>query len=219
MPRTIMSDGNDEPFSTRFGKSGDFTGASDPFALFHEWMDEASASEINDPNAMSLATVDATGLPNVRMVLLKAVEGEDFIFYTNLESQKGHELARTPKAALCFHWKSIRRQVRVRGMVTPISAQQADAYFASRPQGSKIGAWASKQSRPLENKLAFKTAIAEYTAKFAAGNVPRPDYWSGFRVIPSCIEFWRERRFRLHDRLQFTRPSPDASWRRTRLYP
>ena len=193
-----------------------FTGA-DPFALFAEWLDAAKASEANDPNAMALATVDETGMPDVRMVLLKGLDQGKFVFYTNLESRKGEELAAVPKAALCFHWKTLRRQVRVRGAVEPVDPAEADAYFATRPRMSRIGAWASHQSRPLESKFALEKAVALHTARFAAGAVPRPPHWSGFRIVPQEIEFWRDGAFRLHDRVRFTRTG--EGWAKTRLYP
>ena len=180
-------------------------------------MADAEASEPNDPNAMALATVDENGLPDVRMVLLKGADERGFVFYTNTESAKGVELATTPKAALVLHWKSLRRQVRVRGPVTRVSDAEADAYFASRPRDSRIGAWASQQSRPLESRAAFEAAIAEIDARFAGGDVPRPAYWTGFRVAPVQIEFWRDRPFRLHDRIRFVRAG--EGWERTRLFP
>lgn len=198
---------------------GDFTEADEPFRLFAEWLSDASASEPNDPNAMALATVDADGLPDVRMVLLKGVDREGFVFYTNLESAKGRELAANPKAALCFHWKSLRRQVRVRGPVHPVTDAEADAYYQSRPRGSRIGAWASRQSRPLDSRFALEAEVARYTARFGIGNIPRPGHWSGFRIEPVAFEFWHDRPFRLHDRLVFTRPAPDAAWQRSRLFP
>lgn len=190
-----------------------------PFHLFQEWLEKASASELNDPNAMSLATVDADGLPDVRMVLLKAADERGFVFYTNLESAKGLELADNLKAALCFHWKSLRRQVRVRGVVTRASDAEADEYFASRPRDSQIGAWASRQSRPLETRFELEREVARYAAKFGLGKVPRPPHWSGFRIDPVQIEFWRDRPFRLHDRLVFTRDTPGSAWRTARLFP
>jgi pyridoxamine 5'-phosphate oxidase len=198
-------------------KTGDFTEAGEPWALFSAWMAEATSSEPNDPTAMALATVDADGLPNVRMVLLKGADENGFVFFTNVESAKGIELAANPKAALVFHWKSLRRQVRARGAVTPVSEAEADAYFATRPRDSRIGAWASQQSRPLESRFAFEKAIAVYAAKYALGEVPRPPYWSGFRIRPVSIEFWHDRPFRLHDRVVFTRTA--GGWTRTRLYP
>ncbi len=193
--------------------------ARDPFALFQEWMEAARASEINDPNGMALATADADGYPDVRMVLLKGVDERGFVFYTNTESAKGVELAANPKAALCFHWKSLRRQIRVRGIVTPTSEQEADAYFASRPRDSQIGAWASRQSRALESRFEFEREIARYAAKFGLSKVPRPPHWSGFRIEPLRIEFWRDRPFRLHDRLVFTRDAAAAPWATTKLFP
>lgn len=197
--------------------SGDFTKREDPIALFGEWLGEAEASEPNDPNAMALATVDNDGLPDVRMVLLKGFDADGFVFFTNYESAKGRELLAHPKAALCFHWKSRRRQVRVRGPVSEVSKGEADDYFASRARGSRIGAWASKQSRPLESRFALEKAVAVWTAKFGIGDIPRPDYWSGFRIAPLEIEFWQDGAFRLHDRLKFRREG-DA-WTTTRLYP
>jgi pyridoxamine 5'-phosphate oxidase len=167
---------------------------------------------------MALATVDASGMPDVRMVLLKGFDAEGFVFYTNLESAKGQELAAAPKAALCFHWKSLRRQVRVRGSVTPVTAAEADAYFATRPRLSRIGAWASQQSRPLESRFALEKAVAYHTARFAVGAIPRPGYWSGFRIVPQHIEFWRDGAFRLHDRVRFTRVQ-SAGWTKARLFP
>ncbi|MGA0597282.1 pyridoxamine 5'-phosphate oxidase [Enterovirga sp. CN4-39] len=198
-------------------KSGDFTEAEEPFRLFTAWMEEARRSEPNDPNAMALATVDADGLPDVRMVLLKEATEAGFVFYTNVESAKGVELTQNPKAALVFHWKSLRRQVRARGPVTRVTDAEADEYFASRPRDSRIGAWASQQSRPLESRFAFEKAIASYTAKYAIGGVPRPPYWIGYRIAPVQIEFWHDRPFRLHDRVRFTRTAD--GWVRTRLYP
>jgi pyridoxamine 5'-phosphate oxidase len=202
----------------------DFTSGEDPFALFEAWFADAAASEINDPNGMALATVDGSGLPNVRMVLLKGLDeaghpARGFVFYTNLESAKGMELQDTSRAALLFHWKSLRRQIRVRGMVSPVSPEEADAYFATRPRLSQIGAWASDQSRPVESRLAFEKRIALYTAKYAFGQVPRPPHWSGFRVTPVEVELWHDRPFRLHDRIVFRRTNIAESWTKTRLYP
>lgn len=208
----------------RTAQSGDFFSAEDPFALFSQWMGEAEASEINDPNAMALASVDARGLPNVRMVLLKGVDGPEienrgFVFYTNLESAKGRELEQNMQAALLFHWKSLRRQVRVRGGVTMVATEEADAYFQSRPRGSRIGAWASDQSRPLESRFALEKKVAMVAARHPIGEIPRPPHWSGFRVTPLEIEFWHDRPFRLHDRAVFRRETAAAQWTRTRLYP
>lgn len=199
--------------------AGDFTGSADPFALWETWFAEARESEPNDPNAMALSTVDAGGLPDVRMVLLKGADRDGFVFYTNTESAKGNELAATPKAAVVFHWKSLRRQVRVRGPVERVSDADADAYFRSRPRDSRIGAWASQQSRPLESRFALEKAVATYAAKFAVGEVPRPPHWTGFRIMPVYMEFWHDRPFRLHDRLVFRRPAPSDDWERSRLYP
>ncbi|MFN0262712.1 pyridoxamine 5'-phosphate oxidase [Tepidamorphus sp. 3E244] len=198
---------------------GDPDAGLDPFAQFAEWFAEAQKSEPNDPNAMALSTVDPDGLPNVRMVLLKGWDADGFVFYTNLESAKGDELAAAPKAAFVMHWKSLRRQVRVRGNVTPVSPQEADEYFASRPRGSRIGAWASSQSRPLESRFALEKSVAEWTAKFNVGEIDRPPHWSGFRIEPVEIEFWRDKPFRLHDRVKFSRKASGQPWSATRLYP
>jgi pyridoxamine 5'-phosphate oxidase len=198
---------------------GDFTAANEPLRLFAAWFDEAKRSEPVNPEAMTLATVDPDGLPNARMVLLKGFDERGFVFYTNSESIKGHELAAAPKAALTFYWKSLQRQVRLRGTVEAVSAEETDAYFASRSRMAQIGAWASKQSTALESRLAFEKAIARFTAKFAIGTVPRPPHWSGYRVVPREIEFWQERQFRLHDRISFARASLSAPWTKTRLYP
>lgn len=199
--------------------SGDFTAADEPFRLFAAWLQDATTSESRDPTAMTLATVDANGMPNARMVLLKGFDAHGFVFYTNKDSQKGQELDAHAKAALVFHWKSSNRQVRVRGTVEHVSDGEADAYFASRAKQAQIGAWASQQSRPLESRLAFEKAVALYAAKYAIGSVPRPDYWSGYRIVPLQIEFWQERPFRLHDRVVFVREAPGAAWSKTRLYP
>jgi len=189
----------------------------DPLALFNAWLAEAIAQEPNDANAMSLATVDADGLPDVRMVLLKGADERGFVFYSHVGSAKGRELAGNPKAALLFHWKSLRRQVRVRGPVTPVSAEEADAYWATRARPAQLGAWASDQSQPLPDRLAFEKRIAEFGLKFGLGKVPRPPHWTGFRVEPESIEFWRNRPFRLHERLVFARAS--GGWTTHRLYP
>ena len=191
----------------------------DPFALFGAWFTEAEASEPNDPNAMALATVAADGMPSVRMVLLKGFDETGFVFFTNLESRKGEQLKANPKAALCFHWKTLQRSVRVEGLVTPVSPAEADAYFATRARSSRIGAWASKQSRPLASRFDLERRIAEYTARFGLGEVPRPPFWSGFRLAPLRIEFWKNGAFRLHDRLVFTRADLAEGWTIERLFP
>ncbi|WP_026987386.1 pyridoxamine 5'-phosphate oxidase [Fodinicurvata fenggangensis] len=188
-----------------------------PFAFFGQWLEEARAQEPNDPNAMSVSSVDANGMPSARMVLLKDFDSKGFVFYTNYESRKGEQLLQNPKAALLFHWKSLRRQVRIEGNVEQVSSQEADAYFASRPRQSQIGAWASEQSRPLESRYALEKRVAALAAKYAVGKVPRPPHWSGFRVIPERIEFWEEGAFRLHNRIACHR-SGDG-WTGERLYP
>jgi len=191
----------------------------EPFALFGQWYAEAKSSEPNDPDAMALATADADGHPDVRMVLLKHFDQDGFVFYTNFESAKGTQLAANPDAAICFHWKSLRRQVRIRGPVVQVSDSEADAYFSTRPKDSQIGAWASRQSRALEGRFALEKEIARYAAKFAFSAVPRPDYWSGYRVQPLSIEFWRDRPFRLHDRILYRREEFSRPWAVTHLYP
>ncbi len=213
-----MADKFDENYAAS-PQAADFAEAEEPFELFAAWLKDAAKHEINDAEAMALATVDSQGLPNVRMVLLKGVSPEGFVFYTNYESAKGIELLGSGKAALCFHWKSLRRQVRVRGPVAPVPAEEADAYYASRPRGSRIGAWASQQSRALESRFALEKAVAAYTARYAIGEIPRPAHWSGFRLTPVEIEFWHDRPFRLHDRVQFRRTVPGEAWVKTRLYP
>ena len=186
-------------------------------ARFNGWLAEAEKGDPNDATAMSLATVDGDGMPNVRMVLLKAVDAQGFVFYTNLESAKGTELQGAGKAALCFHWKSLRRQVRVQGAIEVVNDGEADEYFASRAKDSQIGAWASQQSRPLPDRFALEKAVAVYAAKYALSTVPRPAYWSGFRLIPQRFEFWQDKPFRLHDREVYL---PDGdSWRTEKLFP
>jgi pyridoxamine 5'-phosphate oxidase len=198
---------------------GGIAAKDDPFTLFDAWMEEAKKAEAAEPNAMALATVDAHGVPNVRMVLLKGADRTGFVFYTNLESAKGNELAQNGHAALCFHWKSLGKQIRARGAVTKVGDAEADAYFASRPKDSQIGAWASAQSRPMEGRFAFEKEIAKVAARYALSKVPRPSHWSGFRLAPLEIEFWRNRPFRLHDRLVYRRASLGEPWRTERLFP
>ena len=190
-----------------------------PFALFERWFMEAKAKEPSDPNSMALATADASGFPDVRMVLLKGVDARGFSFYTNSESAKGAQLDANPRAALCFHWKSLRRQVRLRGPAEAVAEEEADAYFHSRDRGARLGAWASEQSRPLPDRLALEKRIAEYALKYGLGEIPRPPHWRGYRLVPLTIEFWRDRPFRLHDRLEFFRAQAGAPWAKRRLYP
>ncbi|MEJ0093084.1 MAG: pyridoxamine 5'-phosphate oxidase [Methylocella sp.] len=197
----------------------DFTEAADPFELFASWLEDAKRSEPNDPDAMALATSDADGLPDVRMVLLKEANASGFVFYSNAQSAKGQELQANPKAAAVLHWKSLRRQVRLRGPVEPVSDSEADAYFASRALQSRIGAWASQQSRPLEGRFALEAAVAKYAVKFGFGEIPRPPYWIGYRIAPVYLEFWSDGAFRLHDRIAFRRETPNDAWRKERLYP
>ena len=197
----------------------DFTKATDPFALFELWLEEARATEINDPEAMTLATVDGDGLPDARMVLCKGADRRGLVFYTNIESAKGRELEGQPRAAALFHWKSLRRQARFRGRVAQVSAAESDAYFASRARGSQIGAWASQQSRPLAARADLEAAVETYERQFGSGDVPRPDYWRGYRLEPVEIEFWRDRPSRLHERVRFTRSGPESAWDKRLLYP
>ncbi len=200
-------------------KSRDFTLADDPFVLFAEWLESASASEPNDPTAMALSTVDADGLPDVRMVLLKGSDTRGFVFYTNFESAKGREIQASMKAAALFHWKSLRRQIRVRGPVEVVTDAEADGYYESRPRQSRIGAWASQQSRALDSRAVLENAVSDYDAKFPGDSIPRPPHWNGFRIKPLAIEFWADGAYRLHDRIVFSRTSLDEPWGKTRLYP
>jgi pyridoxamine 5'-phosphate oxidase len=190
---------------------------SEPFELFQNWYADASDKEPNDPNAMALATVGADGRPSVRMVLLKDADPRGFVFYTNYESRKGRQLLETRKAAIVLHWKSLGRQVRAEGAVESVSDAEADAYFHSRAKASQIGAWASQQSRPLESRFELEKRVASFTAKYAIGTVPRPPYWSGFRLLPTYIEFWENKPFRLHDRLVYHRAG--EGWTTEKLYP
>ena len=198
---------------------GGIAAKDDPFALFAGWLAEAEKSEPSDATAMALATADADGRPNVRMVLLKGVDAKGFVFFSNAESIKGAELALNPHAAINFHWKSLRRAVRVKGAIAQVSDAEADAYFATRAKDSQIGAWASPQSRPMEGRWVFEKRLAEYALKFGLGTVPRPDYWTGWRITPTRIEFWRDRPFRLHDRLVYSRADTTSPWTTERLFP
>jgi pyridoxamine 5'-phosphate oxidase len=192
---------------------------SDPFQRFAEVFALAQKAHPKDPNAMVLSTVGADGRPSSRVVLMKGFDARGFVFYTNTESNKGRELAANPRAALLFYWKSLNRQIRIRGPVERVTAEEADAYFATRPKGAQIGAWASQQSRPLESRLAFEKAVAVYAAKYAIGAVPRPPHWSGYRIVPISIEFWHDRPFRLHDRIEFRRAALGEAWTKVRMYP
>ena len=191
----------------------------EPFDLFSQWFSEAQASEPRDANAMTVATVTRDGAPAARMILLKGVDDRGFVFYTNLDSRKGGEIAANPRVALCFHWKSLLRQVRIEGVAEPVSAAEADAYFATRPRQAQIGAWASDQSRPVASRAVLEARVAAAEQRFGDGPVPRPPHWSGYRVVPERVEFWQDRPFRLHDRIEFARAAPDQPWSKTRLYP
>ena len=191
----------------------------DPFEQFRRWFADAEASEVNDPNAMTVATADSDGRPSARILLLKDFDDQGFVFYTNTQSDKGRELEHNPLAALCFHWKSLRRQVRITGAVQYVTPEEADAYFQSRARGSRIGAWASQQSSPLADRETLMADVARVEKQYDGGEVPRPPHWSGFRLVPTRIEFWHDGEFRLHDRLIFTRPQSGAAWSLQRLYP
>jgi pyridoxamine 5'-phosphate oxidase len=193
--------------------------AADPHSLFEEWLADAQLSEPNDPTAMSLATADAEGRPSVRMVLMKGHDARGFVFYTNGRSRKGGELDANPRAALLFHWKSLRRQVRAEGAVEPVTAAEADAYFASRARDSRIGAWASDQSSPLDRRETFEARYREMLRRFEGEEVPRPPHWSGYRIVPDRIEFWSDRAHRLHERRLFTRAEDGSGWSEGLLYP
>lgn len=197
----------------------DFTQSNDPFKLFETWMADAKTSELNDPNAMSVASVDEEGMPNVRILLLKDFSVDGFTFYTNFESTKGHEILASKKVALCFHWKSLRRQVRIRGGVTQVTDAEADEYYNSRARGSRVGAWASAQSRELSARSELEGLVNQYEEKFGDGDIPRPAHWSGFKLAPMSIEFWHDRPYRLHDRIIFERKSCSDDWSTKRLYP
>ncbi|SFJ35538.1 pyridoxamine 5'-phosphate oxidase [Methylobacterium brachiatum] len=207
----------DDPKAGAPAPTLDFTLSEDPFALFAAWMREAEAAEPEDPNAMALATAGSDGLPDVRMVLLKGFDERGFVFYTNVQSAKGEELAQNPQAALVLHWKSLRRQVRARGPVSPVTAEEADAYFESRRRESRLGAIASQQSRPLADRAALMAEVTELAARYENGPIPRPEHWTGFRIAPVSLEFWQNGDYRLHDRVRFTRTG--NGWSRARLYP
>jgi pyridoxamine 5'-phosphate oxidase len=193
--------------------------SADPFTLFSEWLADARRTEINDPNAMTLATIGLDGAPDARIVLLKGQDPRGFVFYTNYESRKGEELAADPRAALVFHWKSLQRQIRIEGQVELVTPEEADGYFVSRPRLSKVGAWASDQSRPLSERAELERRLAEAEARFPGDDVSRPPHWSGFRLLPHRFEFWREMPYRLHDRLVFTRSAEQEPWSTGRLFP
>jgi len=211
--------------ATIVAPAGDFATANEPFGLFETWFEEARLHEINDPHAMALASTDADGLPNCRMVLLNGLDRSSadpqrgFVFYTNSESAKGQELLASRKAALLFHWKSLRRQIRIRGEAQVVSNAEADTYFAALSRRKRIGAWVSQQSRPLNSRLALEKAVAAQAARFNIGSIPRPPHWSGFRVVPVEIEFWHDRPFHLHERIVFRRAHPQDPWLKDRLFP
>lgn len=208
-----------DPTATPPPDDAAFFAQDEPLALFAAWFKDAKAKEQNDPNAMALATADADGAPDVRMVLLKDFDARGFTFYSNFDSAKGQQMAANPRAALCFYWKSLKRQVRLRGVIERVSEQEADAYFQTRDRGARIGAWASTQSRELPDRLALEKRVGEFAVKFGLGEIKRPAHWGGFRLAPLEIEFWRDRPFRLHDRLVFRRDAPGQAWRKTRLFP
>jgi pyridoxamine 5'-phosphate oxidase len=211
---------NPEAIEGRAGLiSGDFAAATEPFGLFAAWFAEAKAAEPNDPDAMALATVDSAGLPDVRMVLLKQFDERGFVFFTNEQSVKGTELAANPKAALVLHWKSIRRQVRIRGPVERVTEAEANAYFSTRSRPSRIAAAASDQSRPLDSRRTFEARMADLEQRYEGKDVPRPNHWGGYRIVPVEIEFWLDRPHRMHDRIRFSRERAVSSWSKTRLYP
>lgn len=208
-------DGLDEAFDNDSNLIED----SEPFELFKQWMELAKKQELNDPNAMTLATVDDDGMPNARMVLLKDMDQTGFTFYTNSQSQKGNELDDNMKAACVFHWKSLQRQIRIRGTVEKVSADEADKYFASRSRGSRIGAWASQQSRPISHRNELKMAVVREAARFNIGKIDRPNYWNGYKITPTYMEFWMDKPFRLHDRAIFKRITADDTWEYSKYFP
>ncbi len=215
-----------QPESQAPSPAGDFAEAPEPFALFEAWFADANAHEASDANAMTVATVDSAGLPNVRIILLKGLDGPEagpdrgFTFYTNYESAKGRELEANPRAALLFHWKSLRRQIRIRGTIAKVSSEEGDEYFASRPRGSQVGAWASAQSRPLADMGELNDAVARMSERFGETEpVPRPPHWSGYRLVPTEMEFWHDRPYRLHERVVFQRTGPTEPWQKSRLFP
>ena len=210
---------NDQSSGLRKGDRNQENAQENPFGLFSQWLELAEKSEPNDPTAMTLATVDEDGMPNARMVLMRRWDERGIVFFTNFESEKGKELLANPKAAASFHWKSLRKCVRFRGEIEIVSDEEAEDYFQSRARGSRIGAWASKQSRELESRFALEKEVAIFAAKFGVGEIPRPNYWSGFRPKPLSIEFWNDGKFRLHDRQKFDRKKLGDDWSIARLYP